>query len=283
MPHYRASIVHRASKAPWIAEVQVTGLETGMARKRADDSVRLTLAGLGLLAPPELCAHLHLLKEWGRPRRSDWIKQTAKRDIVTGTQSNVPQIGGRPKWTQKLLTEEASYLKWLGKAIESVMLDEDPKEWIELRRFWLNALHWYYIGCSEPSDARAAICFSSALESLSNGDGADVIVEMCESVLGMKQDDIIIESRALTLRDAVNEVYRSARSEIVHGGRFVLLQEVAQQRSLGVQIAQVAIAAYRELLEKYEVAKTYSKALDRRDIFLRWAEAYTASATPATL
>ena len=36
---------------------------------------------------------MHLVSEWNRPARADWIMQVAKRDIVTGTQAHVPQIG----------------------------------------------------------------------------------------------------------------------------------------------------------------------------------------------
>ncbi|MGH7867676.1 MAG: hypothetical protein ACREP9_08620, partial [Candidatus Dormibacteraceae bacterium] len=142
-----------------------------------------------------------------------------------------------------------------------------------LRKSWLSALYWYFVGCCEPSDARATICYSTCLESLAASDGASAIVDLCDLVLMPKTGAFLLPRRKWTLQDCVNAMYQTARSEVVHGGRFVLDEEYDGERSVSAELSRYVLLLLRERLARYEIAFGGRDESDRNDVFLRWLTA----------
>jgi hypothetical protein len=272
--HHNASAMRKMSGFPWVAAVRLDRHEPQMSQKLATDCVRLVVAGLALMAPPNRCADLGLAYEWGRPREIESMMQVPGKDIVCGFRSNRPQIGGRADWVKDFLSSQRPYLDWLGASISSVLLNESlPACCRVLRESWLNALYWYYVGGSEVSDARATICYSSCLESLSNGDGTDSILRLCEALFDVDRTAVLVPATQLTLGDAVTDIYNMARSEVVHGGRFVLAHEYETERALAAQLSRIALFRFQECLVTFEQKYGDRAESNRKDVYEKWLDA----------
>jgi hypothetical protein len=186
-----------------------------------------------------------------------------------------PQINAQETSVGKYLQECKEFFDWLGQVINEAYAK--PGGAGQLRESWLNALHWYYTGCTETSDVRAVICFTTALESLSASDGAGAIIEALETLLRVERTKTVASARQWSLADAVNHVYGFARSESVHGGRFVLFQEYTEARGIASELCRYALLSYESRLREYEVKIHRARAGDRKDTFLRALKASTAN------
>lgn len=267
---HRASVVRRMSRAPWVAVVEVGNCDLATARRRATDSVRLAIAGLGVVLSPARCRDIGLVNERPLPAARDWVAQAPGRDIVSGFNMDVPQVGGEEQWIPAYLKVNQPFIDWVGSAIASAFLGQPATNACpKLRMYWLNALHWFYMGSVEVSDARATICYSSALESLADGIGKGSINALCEKLFRMDRSDILATASGLTLEQAVEDVYSAARSEVVHGGRFVLTGEYADHRHLSAQMSQYALLNCYGELKEFEAKYGGKDAVDDKATFIR--------------
>ncbi len=268
---WRARTVWEISRFPWVAIVSTTGFEYGMARRRAADMARLALAGIGLNVSPRQCAALSLAYEWCKPKQERTLAQIPGKDVVTGVYSHDPQVRADKADLNRFLSSHADYLSWLGRVIaeafESNALSQPNAL---LRQAWLNGLHWYYAGCFEPSDSRATICFSTALESLCEAEGVQSIVTALETLFGICPDAYVVRSRKHSLQSAVEHIYGFGRSESVHGGTFVVFGDYSEVRGLASELARYALIAFNAHLQAYEALYQRREAADRKDAFYRW-------------
>jgi hypothetical protein len=240
-----------------------------MAQQRADDMARLTLAGLGLWMMPDQCASLSLVHEWRGPLHRNSLFQVPGRDILVGYALNRPQVSADASHIQRLLSERDLYFKWLGESNQESFAS-NPQAGGRLREAWLNGVYWYYCGCVEPSDPRSIICFTSALESLCDKHGQEPIITLLAQLFAKQRDDIVSPVEQWSLAEAVRQVYGVGRSETVHGGRFVLLQEYRQIRNLASVMARLALLRHQEELAAYELKYKRDHASDGKSVFLRW-------------
>jgi len=264
-----ADQIWQMSQFPWIAVIPTSTFEPRMAELRATDMARLAIAGVGLNVNPRQSATMSLAYEWHRPRHRITLVQPRGGDIAPGMSRTDPQIHAEEGRVQKYLLEQREFLDWLGQVITEAYVK--PEGAGELGEAWLNALHWYYTGCTETSDVRAVICFATTLESLSDGIGADAIIEALETLMRIKRTKTLFNPKQWSLEDAVNHIYRSARSESVHGGRFVLFQEYTGARGIASELCRYALLAFQDDLRQYEVKpnRAQAQAGDRKDVFLR--------------
>jgi hypothetical protein len=262
-----AKDVWQMSKMPWIAVVRVKGYEPLMARRRANDAARLAVAAFGLSLHPNSSRDMGLVSEWARQPVTKSLFQVPGQDILVSIQNNPPQVFVENDFSE-FLGRQRDYLNWVGDAIHDAMSDSPSPR--RLRDCWLNALYWYYIGCSEPSDARATICLSSAFESLATSVGAQSILDLIETILGTRRTNIIAPSLGWTLEQAVSEIYNAARSEIVHGGRFVIFREYQDARAVAAELCRYMLLKAQSYLREYEVATGRKAEADRKDTFLKW-------------
>lgn len=264
---WRAKAIWQMSQYPWIAIVRIDGCEPAMSRQRANDAARLALAGLALHVQPRSCANISLVSDWARPTVTRFLSQRPGGHLFTGSENHKPQV---------TLTEEISeirdslqgYLHWLGELIQEAMSNPVSSSRV-LRDSWLNALYWYQSGCMEPSDARATICFSTAFESLAEGIGVGPITELFELVLGTDRRRVIAPTLGWTLEQAVEEIYGAARSEVVHGGRFVIFREYRNARGIATELCRYLLLETQDRLHDYERRYGRRPEVDDKAVFLR--------------
>jgi len=278
---WRARTVLEISRFPWVAIVSTTGLEYGMARRRAADMARLALAGIGLNVSPRQCAALSLAYEWCKPRQERTLAQIPGRDVVTGVYSHDPQVRADKATLERFLSSHAEYLSWLGQVIaEAFVSNALSQPNALLRQAWLNSLHWYYAGCFEPSDSRATICFSTALESLCEAEGVQPIVTALELLFGIGRETYVVRSNKHSLQSAVEHIYGFGRSESVHGGAFVVFGDYSEVRGLASELTRYALMAFNTHLQAYEALYQRREAADRKNAFYRWMPSQTRKDAP---
>jgi hypothetical protein len=239
--HPHADDVYYMSRLPWVAAVRVEGYEPSMSQRRATDAARLAIGGLALNLHPNSSRAMSLINEWGRPLVTRTMLQAPGRDVAVGVRNNRPQVHASGE-VKELMQSQSEYLAWLGELVsEAIANAKHPRR---LRDGWLNALYWYQIACSEASDARATICFSTSIESLSLSIGAQAIIEWLENILDLDRGKIVAPNLRWTLEEAVGEIYEAARSEAVHGGRFIIFQEYQRQRGLAAELCRYVLLLY---------------------------------------
>jgi hypothetical protein len=272
---FRRVAIQRMSSFPWVASISVAERERVKSQQRAEDAVRLAIAGLGLLMSPQHASEIGIVHEWNHSRRGVRLTLIRDHDIVSaGEFGDAPQVSASNEWVTSLLRDSESVLRWLGDAIDTAILaSPEVESGAELRKSWINAVYWYYLGCCEVSDARATICYSSCLESMAVRDGAKAMFELCETMLEPKSDAMLVPSRKLTLEEAVKLIYRRGRSEVVHGGRFVLDEEYGFERRISAELSRHVLLLYQQHLESYEAELAGRAGGDRKDVFLKWLEA----------
>lgn len=262
-----AEEIRTLASFPWIAVVHTDAYESTMSQIRARDAARLAIAGIGLNVHARACATLSLAYEWPLPLVETSLMQVPGGHIAGGWTKHRPQLSLDKMRFKQLLQKQAPYFTWLGDAIRGAFASTPVRA--KLRDAWLNALHWYYVGCMEPSDARATICYVSALESLSDGQGAEPILQLLEVLLETRRDAIAIPTEQWSLEEVIAQIHGFARSEMVHGGRFVLFCECAQQRSMAAELCQYALLMFQEKLRLYEARYRRASAADNKKHFLR--------------
>jgi hypothetical protein len=274
--------VLQMSRFPWIAIVQTRGYPVRMAQQRANDAARLAIAGIGLKVSPRQSATVSLVNEWGRPLQQRSMIQVPGRDIATGLTNNRPQIDVDPTTLRGFFAGQTTYFEWLGAVIAEAFANEPPQGEStagltpplivlgEIRGAWLNALYWYHTGCLETSDARAAICFASALESLSDGIGSPAIIKSVEALLGIDRCTVVVAESKWSLEEAIQHIYSFGRSQSVHGGHFVLFTEYSDARGIASELCRYSLISFQKNLKTYEERFKRATAADGKKAFLRW-------------
>jgi hypothetical protein len=74
--------------------------------------------------------------------------------------------------------------------------------------------------------------------------GAQAIIEWLENILDLDRGKIVAPNLRWTLEEAVGEIYEAARSEAVHGGRFIIFQEYQRQRGLAAELCRYVLLLY---------------------------------------
>lgn len=263
----RDADVKELSKYPWIAVVPTRGYELAMAQHRSNDAARLAIAGIALNVTPRQCATMTLAYEWARPSHRKSMFQIRAGKLYTGYTNYFPQVNTDIISLRKFLESHRDYFDWLGTAIAEAFAPTPTAG--KLREAFLNALHWYHTACTDTYDVRATICFTSALESLSEGIGVDAITAAIESLIGTARDKIVVPAEQWTLKQSVEYIYRYGRSESVHGGRFVLFHEYQQARALAAELTHYALISFQHELRDYEKRYNRKPEADSKQAFLR--------------
>lgn len=271
---WSADTVGKMAKSPWIAVVEMEGYEPAMSRRRADDAARLAIASLGVLLHPSTAAKMGLVNEWGPPFVRRTLAQVRGHDVFCGSRNDPPQVQ-LTTGIKELIQDHGDYLDFCG-ALIGECLSRSSAGGV-LRECWLNALYWYYTGCLESSDARAVICFATAFESLADGDGVEAIVESLGAILGRGRQTIINPSLGWSLEQTIEQLYGPARSEVVHGGRFVIFREYHRVRGLAAELCRLTLWKAHLRLMDYEMVTRRRPAGDNKATFLRWLKARTSA------
>src|SRR5699024_12094821 len=118
-------------------EVKVEDREPSMGLKRAQDAIRLAVAGIGLLLPPNQADQIGLADEWRKLRSTESLTQVPGEDVTPIGSVAWPEVGVNDGELQIFLAQHKNYLKWLGLSIKSAVIAlPGQAHYPTLRRPW---------------------------------------------------------------------------------------------------------------------------------------------------
>jgi hypothetical protein len=247
----------------WVACVVVDGFEPEESRRRALAATRAALDVMRLVVPAPENAKIRAAVDHAPPFAVDRLSQLDGRDLMRGIGFNWPTLHGRPEDSQSLLNSAVDLRRAAGARIALYLRPEPtaPTGCPRLSDRWVNALHWYGLGCSADADFNAIVNFVIALDVLSGGKEEAGIRGLAARLFRIAEDDPIL-SDGTKLKKLVERLY-GYRSEIAHGSVLGLDERLRDDRGWAERLAAYMLIAYVLELGKYAAAGK----VDDRDAF----------------
>ena len=129
-----------------------------------------------------------------------------------------------------------------------------------LKQRWVEAMYWFGQARREENDFIALVKIGIALDVLAKGGKTRGILALSIAILD-KEDDYVIASDGLKLGKLVEKLYEDGRSQIAHGGRLALLNQLPLPLQVADEFAAQILIGYVVCLEKYTGPDEYEQFL----------------------
>lgn len=227
-------------KSPALVNVTIDGQEQEYSYKLASLIAKTTLDSLSLLLPSSDYFFQQTLRSERLPPISD--TKLMSRD---GIFINLPgySIGKQiplisPSDVKKAVSKNQPYINAIEKIICS-MADSNNSTHPELSNRWATALDWYAEGCRETSDAIAVAKLGASLDVLSCVGVFGGILSMTSHLLGIPESHVVFKGEPdITLKIAIERIYTSGRSQILHGSQYNRLKSFAETRKFAEKLGR---------------------------------------------
>ncbi len=121
-------------------------------------------------------------------------------------------------------------------------------------------MYWFGQARREKNEFIAVVKYGICLDILAKGSRANGILKLCCAVLGMAEaDSMTSDGRSLEL--VVRKLYEDGRSQIAHGGRLALLQELPVEIYLADSLTSQVLTGYVAGLDLYGGPDSYDEFL----------------------
>lgn len=174
-------------------------------------------------------------------------------ELNRSTSVDVPRVGGRPGAQASLLPETRKLRHAVGDALSAFVDVQSAAPALNLKRRWVEAMYWFGQARREGSDFVALVKLGITLDILAKGGKFRGILTMSGAVLGMKDSDPITSDQR-SLKSFVKQLYDDSRSQIAHGGRLALLQELPLERPLQTRLPRKCLSdtspVWRSILDR---------------------------------
>lgn len=239
-------VIDAIGNCPFVCSIQTDGLAPETGKDKALMAGRMALAAISLL--------------WQKPSTAlDGFRLSADGDVrVLKVLTFIPgkvTIAG-----QKLSHLPTGYTfkpgEWNAQAAGSAYLFEVAGKILEfflhpngqvarpaLMNTLMQALLWFHEGCRETIGAMAVVKFASVLDALSCGGEVEGIRKLLTARVGFKDDSVITKSSGLTMKQAVDQLYRGGRSRTVHGTNEKLMHDWEEMRNLAEILARLCLVS----------------------------------------
>jgi len=235
---------------PWIASVFIRRQESSRSKERANIAARLAIDALGASLRRDVAARLRGPGDELRPTLVTIITQRQGYDFIPGTRLDLPRIGGAPGFARDLLKNIQPYLKAAGESIEVIIHSDSNSVRNKLKQRWCDALYWFGEARRDTADFTALVRYGIALDILAKGGKGRgikaLLAALFERALSAK-----FLSDGTSLAKAVDELYNTGRSQLAHGGRPALVQDLPFQPAVADLIASEALITYALCLNAY--------------------------------
>ncbi|MBD8483473.1 hypothetical protein [Pseudomonas coleopterorum] len=231
-------------KCPSVVSVTIDGYERDMSYRLASIIAKTTLDAISLLFNKPDCFTQQTLRSERLPPVSDSRISSRDGEFITlpsltlGKQ--IPIIS--PADANHSLSTNKAYID----AVEKILLslsDTENGHYPELSNRWATALDWYAEGCRETSDAIAVAKLASSLDVLACVGVAGGILSMTSHLLGISESHVVFKGeQEITLKIAVDRIYTSGRSQILHGSQYDRLKSFAETRKFAESLARHVLA-----------------------------------------
>jgi hypothetical protein len=250
-------IADAVGPCPWVCEIKVLGHTDGRSRQKALLAVRIALSAISLAwqTPSQQAARngTGLIYELGPAHIRDTVTFQNGSFAVASHQS-VLRLG-------RFLTmgDSAAFAASTGRRLETVGVALDtflstnpsgPK--VLLEEALCRSLIWFGEACNEPLDFMAIVKFGAALDALANSKRAHGICELVQRRCAVSDDiDAPFLTDGTSAKRLVDEIYNTGRSQIVHGTRSSLVDDLEELRARAEVLASLVLRASIHWLDTY--------------------------------
>lgn len=255
MPSLAASMYGPLRSGRSMVRVTLTGYERSLSSKAARHICKTALDGLSLILGGKSHFHIQTLADERMvPISHHTIIEKNGFLLLPGT-GLTAQV---PIWTghrvKAELEEELSRTARdaLANILDGLVKPDSHRHPLLAMR-WATALDWLAEGTREVSDAIALTKIGTSLDVLTMGGKFGKILDMLTHLTGWSEErEFQIGPYPRTLRWLVKQLYDHGRSKILHGNVFDRLQPFAEMRSIGAELARIALMHCALRLQRYE-------------------------------
>lgn len=248
-----------AGTSDWIASVRIEGRERSRALECATTAVLVALDGIGLQLDRRQAGNLRGPRDQLQRQLHKSLSQFDGQDLNLGTSIDLPYVGGRPGDQASYLDETRKLRHAIGVCISAYVEVSPASGAPNLKRRWVEAMYWFGQSRRERNEFIAVVKMGIALDVLTKGAKASGITELCCRLFNMKAEQEI--AAGVQLGGFVAKLYNDGRSQIAHGGRLALLQELPVSRELADSFAKEVLTRYVACIEKYSGPDDYNDFL----------------------
>lgn len=252
-------IVDAVGPADWVIAVRVSGRTNDRAAECARVAATVGLDSLGLSLGYQTGRQLRGPDDVTRGMGATAISQYDGRGLNRRTSFNLPHVGGRPGTQAQLLKGTSKLQDAVASALISFVSDDAAKR-MSLKQRWVEAMYWFGQSRREMSDFIALVKVGIALDVLAKGSKAKGITKLTAIQFQLAEDDPIL-SDGRSVKKVIGLIYDEGRSQIAHGGKLALLNEMPVERAVADDLARQVLIGYVACLEKYTGPDQYDAFL----------------------
>ncbi|WP_417793100.1 hypothetical protein [Terasakiella pusilla] len=246
-----------------IACLEVEGHEAKQAEERAKTVCRLAIDGLGLRMPPHQFSNIRSVLNGPFEYVSRRYFQRPEQELSWGVSWNSFGITGEVEQNIRFIQNVESHREILGVALETFILPDAMNDKARMYQQWLEALLWFGEARRAEHSHISLVKYGICLDVLTYAKEEKGIKELASLLLGMDVNDEI-GTLGITLAKLVNKIYKEGRSQISHGGRLALMEDMPMSRYQADEFTASILIEYLYCLHSMKDDYNYASFL--RDI-----------------
>jgi len=262
-------VIKTIGQCRWIASVTVRGNEFGRSGERALYAVRLAIDALGIVLSRSQAINMRGPGDELRVTRSGQLSQHPGLGLNTGIKTDRPHLFAHPSDAQVFISNTREFRDEAGWAINSMLHLASDVDLPALKQRWCDALYWFGEARRDVTEFTALVRYGMCLDVLAKGRAANGITKMLADLLASQPNDKLL-SDGTSIKKVIKKIYEEGRSQLGHGGRPALLEDLPIARETADQVVQLALSNYLTNLKRYNGA-------DDTDSFLEAIPALVAA------
>jgi hypothetical protein len=241
----------------WVAIVMVTTNELGRSDEAAGILARLAIDALGAPMSASRAIRLAILGDALDLSRCIAVLQSPGGKSGIWFRSPDLRMGDETNAAQDFLQATADYRDAAGRAFEELKTPSSNGS-ASLRRRWCDALFWFGAARRNTTEFMALVHYGVALDILAKGGKDGGITDLLSKLFARSPTE---ETDGTTLKGDVENLYKQARSQLSHGGRPALLEDMPLSREKADQLVASALCRYICCLDRYDGTDAYATFL----------------------
>lgn len=256
-----SDVIETTGRCRWIAAVTVKGNELGRSEERARYAVRLAIDGLGMALSRTRAMKMRGPGDELRVTRTGQLSQYHGLGINRGIMIDVPDLFAHPPHAEEFISSTQELRADIGWAIDAMLHLANQIDLPTLKQRWCDALYWFGEARRDATGFTALVRYGMSLDVLAKGGKAKGITAMLSDLLACQPNDKLL-SDGTPIRKVVKKIYEDGRSQLGHGGRPALLEDLPFPRETADDVVRLVLKRYLLNLRRYSGA-------DDPDAFLK--------------
>lgn len=235
----------------WIAVVEVPDRLSKLSRTCAEVAVRVAVDAFGLALGDQDALDLRGPGDAKGATLTHQLFQVRGRDIPVSWSLDMPGLKGGAERNQNILDQTATLRESAGEALQAFVKHNASGRTPTLKKRWVEAMYWFGEARRESADFVSLVKTGISLDILTQGKKAGGILDLCCRLFNLEKSDSI-SSSGMQLEKAVTAIYDEGRSQLGHGGRLGLLQDMPISRNFAIDLSAKVLLQYLDCLVRYD-------------------------------